>query len=149
MCWGTILVVVAYSAPQRDEVIVQLSEDFDITPILGEHAWRDVLAWGDPKFRNRVSYIFEYNYRIRGHPGNRMSRLHAFQGQVFVDRTNETHQMAGKKNGQLAVTLIIPDSSLSSSRILGRIGRLPGARTARTSPCHFPGPGRARLHHHL
>lgn len=76
------------SAPQRDEVIVQLPNDFDITPILGAHVWRDVLAWGDPKYRNRVSFIFEYNYRSWGHPGSRASDPRACDDHILLDRAD-------------------------------------------------------------
>jgi len=52
----------------RDEVVVQLPEDFDIYPILGVHVWREVLSWGGAQDRDRVSYVFEFNYRKQGHP---------------------------------------------------------------------------------
>ncbi|EPT02833.1 hypothetical protein FOMPIDRAFT_1047569 [Fomitopsis schrenkii] len=62
--------IAIYYVHTRDEVIVQLSEDFDITPILGAHVWQEVLTFGDPKYLKRTSFVFEYNYRIRGHPGS-------------------------------------------------------------------------------
>ncbi|KAH9938465.1 uncharacterized protein B0H18DRAFT_1112620 [Fomitopsis serialis] len=52
----------------RDEVVVQLPEEADIYPILGVHVWREVLSWGGAKDRDRVSYVFEFNYRKQGHP---------------------------------------------------------------------------------
>ena len=72
-------------------MIVQLSEDFDITPILGAHVWREVLAWGDSKYLNRVSFVFEYNYRIRGHPGSRMLLFHAYRYDNLFDRADKIH----------------------------------------------------------
>lgn len=74
------------SAFQRDEVIVQLSEDFDITPILGAHVWQEVLTFGDPKYLKRTSFVFEYNYRIRGHPGSRTSDPHTCNDSDSFDR---------------------------------------------------------------
>ncbi|KAH9850097.1 hypothetical protein C2E23DRAFT_339062 [Lenzites betulinus] len=59
-----------YSVNTRGEVIVQLPQEVDLTPILGAHAWRKCLARGNPQDKDRVSYVFEYNYRNRGEPGN-------------------------------------------------------------------------------
>ncbi|KAI0824624.1 hypothetical protein BC628DRAFT_1419742 [Trametes gibbosa] len=60
-----------YSVNTRGEVIVQLPQDVDLTPILGAHAWRKCLSRGNAQDKDRVSYVFEYNYRNRGEPGNR------------------------------------------------------------------------------
>ncbi|PCH41365.1 hypothetical protein WOLCODRAFT_24692 [Wolfiporia cocos MD-104 SS10] len=57
-----------YSVNTRAEVIVKLPEHVDITPILGAHRWRQFLYSGDPRDVQRVSYIFEYNYRLKGEP---------------------------------------------------------------------------------
>ncbi|KAI9067650.1 hypothetical protein FKP32DRAFT_1609366 [Trametes sanguinea] len=54
----------------RDEVIVQLPKQTDIAPALGAHVWRRFLSRGDAKDKDRVSYVFEYDYRNRGEPGN-------------------------------------------------------------------------------
>ncbi|KAI9001278.1 hypothetical protein BD414DRAFT_474174 [Trametes punicea] len=61
---------VVYSVNTRDEVIVQLPKQVDITPILGAHPWRRILSHGDARDKDRVSYVFEYDYRNRGEPGN-------------------------------------------------------------------------------
>ena len=49
-----------------------------------------MLAWGDPKYYNKVSYVFEYNYRIRGHPGSRMSLFHNYDEHILFNHTDET-----------------------------------------------------------
>ncbi|OSC98727.1 hypothetical protein PYCCODRAFT_1439044 [Trametes coccinea BRFM310] len=59
-----------YHLNTRDEVIVQLPKQTDITPVLGAHAWRKFLSRGEAKDKDRVSYVFEYDYRNRGEPGN-------------------------------------------------------------------------------
>lgn len=56
---------------QRREVIVRLPEEVDVTPLLGVHPWRRFLTRGQPSDINRASFIFEYNYRIRGEPEKR------------------------------------------------------------------------------
>ncbi|KAH9843992.1 uncharacterized protein C8Q71DRAFT_730852 [Rhodofomes roseus] len=57
-----------YFVHTKDEVIVQLPEEYDVTPILGVHVWREVLKWGQERDKDRVSYVFEYNYRNHGRP---------------------------------------------------------------------------------
>ncbi|KAI0356553.1 hypothetical protein OH77DRAFT_1423483 [Trametes cingulata] len=57
-----------FSVNTRSEVIVRLAEHVDITPVLGAHPWRRFLARGDARDKDRVSYIFEYNYRMKGEP---------------------------------------------------------------------------------
>ncbi|KAI0637889.1 hypothetical protein C8Q77DRAFT_1088280 [Trametes polyzona] len=59
-----------FSVNTRNEVIVQLPQSVDLAPILGAHPWRRCLMRGDPKDKDRVSYVFEYDYRNRGEPGN-------------------------------------------------------------------------------
>ncbi|KAI0660725.1 hypothetical protein C8Q70DRAFT_972000 [Cubamyces menziesii] len=59
-----------YSLNTRDEVIVRLPQDTNIGPILGAHPWRRFLSHGHPRDKDRVSYVFEYDYRSRGEPGN-------------------------------------------------------------------------------
>ncbi|KAI0331281.1 hypothetical protein GY45DRAFT_1276257 [Cubamyces sp. BRFM 1775] len=59
-----------YSLNTRDEVIVRLPHDTNIAPILGAHPWRRFLSHGHPRDKDRVSYVFEYDYRSRGEPGN-------------------------------------------------------------------------------
>ncbi|KAI0650103.1 hypothetical protein C8Q79DRAFT_923494 [Trametes meyenii] len=61
---------VLYTMNTRDEIIVRLPQDVDLTPILGAHPWRRFLSRGDQRDKDRVSYVFEYNYRGRGEPGN-------------------------------------------------------------------------------
>ncbi|PIL36841.1 hypothetical protein GSI_00531 [Ganoderma sinense ZZ0214-1] len=59
-----------FSVNTRNEVIVQLPAEADIVPILGAHPWVKVLTRGDPRDRDRVSHVFEYDYRMKGEPGN-------------------------------------------------------------------------------
>ncbi|EIW61884.1 uncharacterized protein TRAVEDRAFT_44702 [Trametes versicolor FP-101664 SS1] len=59
-----------YSVNTRDEIIVQLPQDTDLTPILGAHPWRRYLSRGNPRDKDRVSYVFEYDYRNKGDPSN-------------------------------------------------------------------------------
>ncbi|CDO73989.1 hypothetical protein BN946_scf185043.g38 [Trametes cinnabarina] len=61
-----------YHLNTRDEVIVQLPKEVDIVLVLGRHAWRQFLSHGHARDKDRVSYVFEYDYRSRGEPGNRM-----------------------------------------------------------------------------
>ena len=50
---------------------MQLPEEVDIVPILGAHPWIKMLSGGQPKDRERVSYVFAYDYRMKGKPDNR------------------------------------------------------------------------------
>ncbi|TBU32041.1 hypothetical protein BD311DRAFT_751189 [Dichomitus squalens] len=59
-----------YSVNTRNDVIVQLPEEADIVPILGAHPWIKVLSSGHPRDRERVSYVFAYDYRMKGEPDN-------------------------------------------------------------------------------
>lgn len=59
-----------FSVNTRAEVIVKLPEHVDITPILGAHVWRQCFTDGAPQDIERVSYVFEYNYRTKGDPGS-------------------------------------------------------------------------------
>ncbi|OBZ76263.1 hypothetical protein A0H81_03623 [Grifola frondosa] len=59
-----------YSVNTRAEVIVELPEDTDITPILGAHTWRKFLSRGDQADIKRKSFVFEYNYKAHGRPEN-------------------------------------------------------------------------------
>ena len=58
---------------QRDEVVVRLREDIDIEPILGVHYWRKFLKPNALRREHidRVSHIFEFNYRRKGDPAER------------------------------------------------------------------------------
>ena len=57
---------------QQTEVIIQLPEYIELDPILGEHRWPEILNNLDGPNRSKTaSYIFEYNYRNNGEPGNR------------------------------------------------------------------------------
>ena len=58
-------------AIQRNEVIVQVPQEADIVPILGAHPWRKILIRGKEEDGERVSYVFPYNYRIKGDPAKR------------------------------------------------------------------------------
>ncbi|KAI0771943.1 hypothetical protein BD413DRAFT_547157 [Trametes elegans] len=59
-----------YSVNTRSEVIVQLPQEADLASIMGAHPWRRFLVRGDARDKDRVSYVFEYDYRNRGEPGN-------------------------------------------------------------------------------
>ncbi|KAI0370192.1 hypothetical protein BV20DRAFT_1035959 [Pilatotrama ljubarskyi] len=59
-----------FSVNTRSEVILRLPETVDLTPILGAHPWRKFLSRGDAKDKDRVSYVFEYNYRLKGEPAS-------------------------------------------------------------------------------
>ncbi|KAI0921461.1 hypothetical protein AcW2_006422 [Taiwanofungus camphoratus] len=61
---------VIFSVNTRTEVIVKLPKEVDIVPILGAHIWCKFLSTKQGADRNRISYVFEYNYRSRGEPGN-------------------------------------------------------------------------------
>ena len=50
---------------------MQLPQEADLASILGAHPWRRFLARGNARDKDRVSYVFEYDYRNRGEPGNR------------------------------------------------------------------------------
>ncbi|TCD71363.1 hypothetical protein EIP91_011134 [Steccherinum ochraceum] len=57
---------VIYTVDTRKVVIAELPEGTDITPILGAHHWHKFL---EPcTHPNRVSYVFEYNYKNKGRP---------------------------------------------------------------------------------
>jgi len=53
-------------------VIIELLEDVDLTPYLGEHKWAIFLKPHAQRGElETVSNIFEYNYRSQGNPANR------------------------------------------------------------------------------
>ncbi|KAI0676947.1 hypothetical protein C8Q78DRAFT_961717 [Trametes maxima] len=70
MLGKSVKVDALYTMNTRDEIIVQLPQSVDLSPILGAHPWRRFLSRGDQRDKDRVSYVFEYNYRSRGEPGN-------------------------------------------------------------------------------
>ncbi|GBE79400.1 hypothetical protein SCP_0205980 [Sparassis crispa] len=59
-----------YSVNTRREVIVKLSEGIDVTSFLGAHHWSVFLRMHRPTDAERVSCVFPYNYRMKGHPEN-------------------------------------------------------------------------------
>lgn len=60
------------TSAQQNEVIIQLPENTKLDLVLGEHRWPEFLNNLEGHNRSKTaSYIFEYNYRSSGEPGNR------------------------------------------------------------------------------
>jgi len=60
-----------YYSVQQNEVILQLSQNTDLGPLLGEHRWPEFLKRKPTNSSNIVSYVLEYNYTVNGKPDNR------------------------------------------------------------------------------
>ncbi|KAH9943131.1 uncharacterized protein BXZ73DRAFT_97185 [Epithele typhae] len=72
MLQKTVPVFTVWSRKTRDEVIVELPEEVDLVPIVGAHPWTRIL--GDrakTSDQDKVSYVFAYDYRMKGEPGTR------------------------------------------------------------------------------
>ncbi|KAH8106270.1 hypothetical protein BXZ70DRAFT_428196 [Cristinia sonorae] len=61
---------VIFTVDTRSEVIMELPEGTNITPILGAHHWNRFLAPPGPgaAVPNKISYVFEYDYKNNGRP---------------------------------------------------------------------------------
>ena len=79
----------AHRRNQRTEIIVELPEGTDVTPILGAHSWRNFLNLRE--VADRTSYIFEYNYKNKGRPEERKPPSHLYPKPCFLSHSNMAH----------------------------------------------------------
>ncbi|EPQ55238.1 hypothetical protein GLOTRDRAFT_129524 [Gloeophyllum trabeum ATCC 11539] len=54
----------------KTEIIVSMEKDIDVMPALGQHRWGAFAPRLTPADADRVSCIFQYNYRLRGDPAS-------------------------------------------------------------------------------
>jgi hypothetical protein len=67
--WPSVMEAV-YTMSTRDEVIIKISEGFDVTLMLGKHRYCNILnrGWADPE---AATCVFEYDYPANGDPSAR------------------------------------------------------------------------------
>ncbi|KIM83068.1 hypothetical protein PILCRDRAFT_450224 [Piloderma croceum F 1598] len=65
-----VLLEVVYMRGTQNEVTLQLSENADLGPLLGEHRWPEFLKSKPTNSSCTASYLLEYNYTVNGKPDN-------------------------------------------------------------------------------
>ncbi|KAI0742132.1 hypothetical protein BC629DRAFT_274335 [Irpex lacteus] len=87
----------------RNEVVARFSNKVDVSCLLGEHNWRKVTK----ESVDRSSWIFEYDYGMKGHPDD-----HQWMSHAFKDFSKDVHL----QNNMLPITQPYPPPTWADCR---------------------------------
>ncbi|KAI0347479.1 hypothetical protein BDW22DRAFT_531956 [Trametopsis cervina] len=86
----TVLPEEIYYVKTKDELVASYAKDADITPLLGQHDWRQFTLKEPVDPKGCWSYMFEFDYGTKGHPAD-----HQWASYALPDLTKDVHLQRG------------------------------------------------------